>query len=154
MVRAVLDTNTLVSGLLYPCRPRKLIELAIAGKIEIVSSAMMINEMREVLARDKFGLTEEELRTMVDFAIRLGSTTIVKSNSAVVKDPDDDVVISAACDGKAAYVVSGDRYALEAKEFAGIRIVKAGETLKLMGKPQQWRYGRTILLRVGVAYSG
>jgi predicted nucleic acid-binding protein len=114
----------------------------------------MINEMREVLARDKFGLTEEELRTMVDFAIRLGSTTIVKSNSAVVKDPDDDVVISAACDGKAAYVVSGDRYALEAKEFAGIRIVKAGETLKLMGKPQQWRYGRTILLRVGVAYSG
>lgn len=67
MVRVVLDTNILVSGLLYQGKPRRLIELAIHGRIEIVSSVEMIDELKEVLSRDKFGLSKEEQLIMVDF---------------------------------------------------------------------------------------
>ena len=55
-MRIVLDTNILVSGLLYQGKPRRLIDLATQGQIEIVSSAEMIDELREVLSREKFGL--------------------------------------------------------------------------------------------------
>ena len=63
MMRIVLDTNILVSGLLYQGKPRSLIDLATQGQIEIVSSAEMINELREVLSREKFGLGREEQAT-------------------------------------------------------------------------------------------
>jgi putative PIN family toxin of toxin-antitoxin system len=132
MMRIVLDTNILVSGLLYQGKPRSLIDLATQGQIEIVSSAEMINELREVLSREKFGLGREEQATIMDFIIRLCRITILKSKFKAVKDPDDDIVVNTAYDGKAAYIVSGDKEVLELKQFGGIRAVKASEMLRLI----------------------
>ncbi len=113
MVRIVFDTNILVSGLLYPGKPRRLIDLAIHGRIEAVSSIEMIDELREVLSREKFGLDTGEQASMVDFVIRLSRITVLKSKFKAVKDPDDDMVINTAYDGKVAYIVSGDKDLLE-----------------------------------------
>lgn len=133
MVRIVLDTNILVSGLLYPGKPRKLIELAIDGSVEIVSSIEMIDELKKVLSREKFGLGRDEQTAMVDFIIRLSHITILKSRFKVVKnDPDDDIVVNTAYDGKATYVVSGDKAVLTVKQFNEIRIVNADRMLKLV----------------------
>ncbi len=132
MVRIVLDTNILISGLLYPGKPRKLIDLAINGRIEVVSSWEMIGELREVLARDKFGLSKTEQLEMVNFIISMSRMVVLKSRFKIVKDPDDDMVANTAYDGKVAYIVSGDKHLLELKKFSGIRIVKASEMLKLI----------------------
>ena len=132
MVRIALDTNILVSGLLYPGKPRKLIDLAVRGKIEIVSSVEMIEELRDVLSRGKFGLDKEEQAKMVDFVVRLSHITILKSKFNVIKDdPDDDVIINTAYDGEAEYIVSGDRAVLKLKLFGKILVVKASDMLKL-----------------------
>lgn len=133
MVRVVLDTNILVSGLLYPGKPRRLIDLAINGSVEVVSSIEMIGELREVLSREKFGLSKEDQAAMIDFVIRLSRITVLKSRFKAVRDPDDDMVVNTAYDGKAAYIVSGDNALLELKQFNKMRIVKAGEMLKLIG---------------------
>ncbi len=133
MMRIVLDTNILVSGLLYSGKPRRLIDLAMHGKIEIVSSVEMIEELRDVLSREKFGLEKEEQAKMVDFVVRLSHITILKSKFKVIKDdPDDDVVINTAYDGEAEYIVSGDRAVSELKHFGKIRVVKASDMLKLI----------------------
>jgi putative PIN family toxin of toxin-antitoxin system len=133
MMRIVLDTNILVSGLLYSGKPRRLIDLAMHGKIEIVSSVEMIEELRDVLSREKFGLEKEEQTKMVDFVVRLSHITILKSKFKVIKDdPDDDVVINTAYDGEAEYIVSGDRAVSELKHFGKIRVVKASDMLKLI----------------------
>ena len=133
MVRIVLDTNVLVSGLLYPGKPRRLIDLAVRGKIEIVSSVEMIEELRDVLSREKFSLGEVEQAKIVDFVVRLSHITILKSKFKVIKDdPDDDVVINTACDGAAEYIVSGDRTVSKLERFGKIRIVKASDMLKLI----------------------
>lgn len=132
MVRIVLDTNILISGLLYSGKPRKLIDLAINGRIEVVSSWEMIGELREVLARDKFGLSKTEQLEMVNFIISMSRMIVLKSRFKIVKDPDDDMVANTAYDGKVAYIVSGDKHLLELKKFSGIRIVKASEMLKLI----------------------
>ena len=45
----------------------------------------------------------------MDFIIRLCRITILKSKFKAVKDPDDDIVVNTAYDGKAAYIVSGEK---------------------------------------------
>ncbi len=64
----------------------------------------------------------------------MGKTTKIvqiKSRFKIVKeDPDDDIIVRTAYDGKANYIVSGDKHLLAYKEFKGIRIVTIDEMLK------------------------
>ena len=131
-MRILLDTNTIVSGLLYPGKPRKLINLVIDGKADLVSSIKMIDELKEVLSRKKFGLDKEDQTAMVDFVIRLSHITVLKSRFKIVKDPDDDMVVNTAHDGRVSYIVSGDHHLLDLKEFSGIKIVTANQMLELL----------------------
>lgn len=133
MARVVLDTNILISGLLHNGKPRRLLELAIEGRMEIVSSAEMIDELAAVLSREKFGLSKEEQAIMVDFIIRLSRITALRSRFKVVKqDPDDDIVINTALDGNAQYIVSGDKKILGLKQFGNIRMLTASEMIGLI----------------------
>ena len=134
MPRILLDTNILISGLLYAGKPRKLIEMAMAGRIEIVSSIEMINELREVLSREKFGLGIEQQTKLVDFIVRLSHMVVLKSNFRVVSDPDDDMIINTAYDSNAKYIVSGDHHLLDLGEFKGIRIITASKMLQLLNE--------------------
>jgi len=95
----------------------------------------MIDELREVLSREKFGLTKEEQSKDVDFVIRLSHIIVLKSKFKIVKDdPDDDKVINTAYDGDAAYIVSGDRHPFGLREFGRIKILKASEMLELINR--------------------
>jgi predicted nucleic acid-binding protein len=59
----------------------------------------------------------------------------VKSKFKVIpEDPDDDIIVRTAYDGKADYIVSGDRHLLALKEFKGIKILTIDEMLKLLDK--------------------
>lgn len=51
----------------------------------------------------------------------------------VCEDPDDDKYIAAALEGRAAFIVTGDRGFLALKEHEGIRIVTPREFLDLLG---------------------
>lgn len=57
----------------------------------------------------------------------------VKSRFKVVKeDPDGDMVLSTAHDGKAEYVVSGDKHLLSLKKFRKSKIVTVAQMLDLL----------------------
>ena len=53
-MRLVLDTNTALSGLLWGGTPGRLIDAAVAGRIELASSAALLAELQGVLTREKF----------------------------------------------------------------------------------------------------
>lgn len=132
MVRVVLDTNILISGLLYLGKPKKLLDFALKGRMDIVSSIGMVDEFKRVISREKFKLSVPEQEVLTTFIIRLSHMTSVKSGFKVVKDKDDDLVVNTAFDGKAAYIVSGDHHLLELKEFGRIKIVTASEMLEFI----------------------
>lgn len=48
-MRFVLDTNVVISALVWGGVPYKLIEAAVAGDIELVSSPALLAELRDVL---------------------------------------------------------------------------------------------------------
>jgi len=68
-------------------------------------------------------------------AILVRRATVVQAGSdlkVVAEDPDDDVVLSTAVNGKADYIVSGDKHLLKIGKFKNIRIVTVGEFIPII----------------------
>ena len=61
MIRVTADTNILVSAIVYQRgNPRRLLQMALAGEINLTVSPAIIDELTDVLAR-KFDATAEEI---------------------------------------------------------------------------------------------
>lgn len=59
----------------------------------------------------------------------------VRSRFKVIKeDPKDDIVLRTAYDGKAGYIVSGDRDLLKVRRFRGIKIVNPKQMMNIISK--------------------
>jgi putative PIN family toxin of toxin-antitoxin system len=134
-VRLVLDTNIVVSALVWGGVPYKLIEAATAGDIELVTSPALLAELRDVLGREHLASRLAALRSSIEQAIDFyGELAITVSPLAtprvVSADVDDDHVIAAAVAGGADVVVSGDRHLLSLGSHQGIGIVNAAEAVR------------------------
>ena len=135
MIRVVFDTNILISAVLYNGKPSRLMDLAVEGEIELISSIPILQEFSDVISRPKFYLGKEEQRLYTNFVIRLSTIVATESKFKVVKrDPDDDKVVITAFDGKAPYIVSGDPRLIDLQEILAIKILTANQMLKLLGK--------------------
>jgi putative PIN family toxin of toxin-antitoxin system len=136
-MRLVADTNTIVSGLLWQGAPRRLMDAADAGLIQLVSSEALLAELARVLRRDKFAarlrrsvLTAERVLDGYRSVVEVVTPTVIPPT--VLVDPDDDAVLAAAVGGNAAVIVSGDRDLLDLRVFRQIPILRAGEALELI----------------------
>jgi uncharacterized protein len=119
VVRVVIDTNVMVSALIGPGKPRRLVARLLRHH-SVVTSAEMIEELVEVLPRKKFGLTSAQIdRFLTIYADNSQAVASDLRVRAVVQDPDDDFVLSTAVKGSAGYLVTGDRHLLALKAFRG-----------------------------------
>ncbi|OYU44180.1 MAG: putative toxin-antitoxin system toxin component, PIN family [Burkholderiales bacterium PBB4] len=135
-MRFVLDTNLLVSGVIATGLPRRLVDAAKAGEVELCTSEVLLAELLEVLSRSKFAtrLSQAGL-TPQDIVDDLRQLAVVVSPAdlprVVPTDPDDDHVIAAAISGQADLIASGDkRDLLPLGSFQGIPIVTAREAVE------------------------
>jgi putative PIN family toxin of toxin-antitoxin system len=133
-VRLVLDTNTVVSGLLWQGLPGKLIDAAQEKSVSLYTSAPLLAELRGVLERAKFARQLEsrglDVVTIFDgFAALASIVAPAIITPAVANDPTDDSVLACALAAQADLIVSGDTHLLGLKTYHGIRIVTAAEAL-------------------------
>ena len=138
-VRLVLDTNTAISGLLWHGTPGRLIDAAHTKSVLLCTSAMLLAELRGVLAREKFTnqLAARGLNVIEVFNGYAALTTIVVPaiiRPTIINDPSDDAVLACAIGAKAEFIVSGDRHLLDLKEHQGIRIVTAADAVRIVTK--------------------
>jgi len=136
-VRVVLDTNALVSCLLFGGVAGKLRELWRASAIVPLVSRETFDEFRRVLHYPKFGLSADEIRFLVEDEC-LPFFDVVEPTSeaaAVCKDPDDDKFISCAVAGKAEYLVTGDRGLLAIAEHGGVSVLSLRDFLNRIVRP-------------------
>jgi putative PIN family toxin of toxin-antitoxin system len=138
-VRAVLDANVMISGLIRPEGPpgRILVRLLRDGAFELVASPAALDELQRSLryprVRKYLRLQEKELDLWVDAFGAVATLVECKvSRRVVTADPADDIYIAAATDGLADYIVSGDRHLLDLLEHEGIRIVTPRTFLSLL----------------------
>ena len=127
-MRAVLDTNVLVSAILSPTGPPDLILQAWRrGAFELITSAPLLMELRGVLGRPRIAKRlrrqPAEVATFLsDFSENALVVTPEEELHVVQRDPADNRVLEAAVAGKADFVVSGDEDLL-ALSYEGVSIV-------------------------------
>ncbi len=139
MFRAVLDANVVVSALIRPQGPggRILERVARGAGVKAVVSPAIVDEYRRSLAYPKvrrcLRLPAAEVSAWVDALAFLADIVPGERVVAVVAaDPDDDKYLSAALEGRARYVVSGDRHLLDVREYEGVEIVTPRAFLDLV----------------------
>jgi len=130
-LKVVFDTNIYISAIIFSGPPEICLEAAREGEIGLYTSKTILLELANKL-RSKFGYTEEEIEDIL-----IGLSKFVRLVEPKVKinrikeDPSDNMILEAAVEAKADFIVSGDkRHILPLKEFAGIKIISAATFLK------------------------
>lgn len=122
-MRVVLDTNVLISGLLWRGAPYECLLAAEAGLYELILAQEILEELRGKLLT-KFQNTPEEVVEAVNGIRRTAVlVTLIQGSRCVPADPDDDKFIDAAILGNARILVSGDHHLLDLGSVQGIEIL-------------------------------
>ena len=110
MIRAVLDTNVVVSALLFSGPPSRLVSAWQSGRLRPVVSAPILDEYIRVLAYPKFKLTNTEIRGLLEEELIpfIETVTAVPTNIPDLRDPDDAKFIACAVAAGVRWLVSGD----------------------------------------------
>ena len=127
MIRAVVDTNVTVSGLLFGGVPLKVIKSALARKFTWVTSPILIEEVERVMRYKKFGLTNAEVATLTRPIFSISEVVVpVSTIDVIARCPADNRVLECGIEGDCQFIVSGDRRdLLSLKRFQHVQIVTA-----------------------------
>ncbi len=138
MIRAVVDTNTLVSGLISPLgAPAQIVRHWLQGDFLLLTSPVLLDELRRVLEYPRItirlGWSAEKRRRFLDqFTMLALFTSGTLSLPGVTRDPKDDPVVACAVEGGADCIVSGDCDLLALNAYQGVRIVSPRAFLALL----------------------
>ena len=139
VVRIVLDTNVVLSALLWRGTPYRLLyAVRQQEQVELFTSIALLEELAEVLLRPtaakrlaSIGRAPREV--LADFVDAATLVTPLTVPAVIAADPDDDQVIAAAVTAAADLIVSGDRHLLALGTHGTIRIVTPAEALVRIG---------------------
>ncbi len=133
MLKFVLDTNVLVSALISTSgNPALLLDRA-GEKYTLFISKDILIEFKDVISRDKFGFTDDEINTIIEAIISFSETANPEIKLDVIRsDPDDNKILECAVACGASHIVSGDRHLLGLKEYCGINIITPKAALDLL----------------------
>ncbi|TMI81933.1 MAG: putative toxin-antitoxin system toxin component, PIN family [Bacillati bacterium ANGP1] len=128
-MRVVPDTNVLVSAIVVGGPPGRLVELAAQGRLQLILSPPLIEELRGVLRR-KFGFSDTAAYQAEALLRRISIVVEPAREVAVIReDPEDNRVLEAARAGDADVIVSGDRHLLSLERFGATVIRNPRELL-------------------------
>ena len=135
-MRAVVDNNLFVSGLLWGEKPGRLFSAAAAGRLQIFLSEALLCELREVLQREKFAarLSLKGLTPEAGLARVQAAATVVHAPPiplpALLRDTDDLPVLACAVAAQVDLIITGDKDLLALNPFKGIPIITVNEALE------------------------
>jgi hypothetical protein len=126
--KVVLDTNTLISGILWDGNEARVIEEAENNKVQLFILQKLLQELEGVLKREKFTRKLEGKESTVEQAvakIALIATLIepAKKINIIKDDPDDNRVLECAVTARADVIISGDKHLLKLQTYSGIDIL-------------------------------
>ena len=130
-IRVVLDTNVLLSALLFTGPIGRLVSLWRERRIVLFLSKDVFIEYLRVLAYPKFKLSGEEIKALIEeYVLTFAEmVTEAKTSEVIREDPADDKFLALAAAGRARYIVSGDKHLLALREYRRVKIVTPREFL-------------------------
>lgn len=133
-MRLVIDTNVLLSGVLWHGSPHLLFDCVRNGTVDLLMSQVLMDEFTDVIARPKFAVMLQRVScTPAQICHELAQLAEIivapPLLQPVSRDPDDDFVLACAVAGLADLIVTGDDDLLILKAFREIPIMPAGAAL-------------------------
>lgn len=134
--RVVVDTNVLISGLLFGGKPETILDLALDRVFLLLTSPAMESELIRVLTR-KFDVTTVGV-TGIFALIRSSSESVrAKTRLELCRDESDNRILECAMEGNADFIVTGDRDLLDMPPVFRFTILKVDTFLQRMQTGQE-----------------
>jgi putative PIN family toxin of toxin-antitoxin system len=126
VLKVVLDTNVLISAILFGGKPRQILEKAIRGEIRLCLSEPILEELKGVLQRSKFDYSPEMIQVILTELTGVSDfVNPSESISVVSEDPEDNRILECAVEAEANYIVTGDFHLLKLSRYRNIEVVNA-----------------------------
>jgi len=131
--RVVLDTNILVSALLFKGGLARIVDLWKKGKIIPVLSRETFAEFEAVLEYPKFSLTRQEIKVLIEEELLpyFEVIEITDDVEGICRDTNDDKFIACAVSASADFIVTGDKDLLYMGKYKSVEIISASVLLKM-----------------------
>ena len=132
-MKAVVDTNVAISGLLWNGPPNKILRWARQGVLKVLACEETTAELRRVVQYGRFSQRISALETSPAkvFAYFMNLILFVPTPefipNQIIEDPFDNLFLELASENKAHLIISGDKHLLDLKEYNHIQIVTPSE---------------------------
>jgi putative PIN family toxin of toxin-antitoxin system len=125
VIRAVLDTNVVISALLFSGPPSQLVSAWQSSRLRPVVSASILDEYIRVLAYPKFKLSDAEIRGLIEEELLpfIETVKVPPSIAPKIRDPNDAKFITCAVTAGVRWLVSGDNDLLSLHRVKSIEIL-------------------------------
>jgi putative PIN family toxin of toxin-antitoxin system len=130
-MKVVLDANVYLSAFIWGGNPDLVFRRALSGLDEAFATEPILEEVRELLSRSKFHLTESKTAPYLELIREVVQIVEPEHRVAgICRDPDDEEYLSCALEADALFIVSGDKDLLVLKNYENIKILSPAEYLK------------------------
>ena len=136
-MRAVLDTNVIVSALIAPFGNEARVLSAVQnGRLRPCISREILAEYAGVLARPKFSFAKSEIAGLIGLMKAKGLRMDPPRITAASPDPKDNDFFACAIAADADFLVTGNKRHFPPQSCGRTRVVSAGELLEILNMPQ------------------
>jgi len=133
-MKAVVDTNVLISGIFWSGTPAKILAAWADARFQLVVSPEILDEYQDVIERLQRKHPGVNAGRDVLRAISIHAAVVrpLALPGQICDDPDDDKFLAAALAAEADCIVSGDAALLRTHGFRGVRVVRPSAFLRLI----------------------
>jgi len=137
-MKIVVDTNVVLSGLLWRGPPNQILKWAREGILEILACEETTAELRRALRYKRFSKRMSALETTpaevlayyMNLVLFVPTPEIIPEQ--IIEDPFDNLFLALASDNRARLIISGDKHLLELEEYQRIQIVTPSEACQVI----------------------
>lgn len=137
-MRAVIDTNVAISGLLWDGPPNQILKWAREGILKILACEKTTAELKRVIRYERFTQRLSILETspaevfayFMNLALFVPTPEFIPEQ--IIEDPFDNLFLALASENKAHLIISGDNHLLELKQHDHIQIVTPNEACRVI----------------------
>ncbi len=134
-MRAVLDTNILVSGLLSPYgASAEILRMLLSGDLTPVYDARIFLEYEDVLSRSKFHFDKDDVAAFLDLLKSEGEVVSAMDLGLSLLDPHDEIFLEAAVSAKCEFLITGNIKHFPLSKRQGIRVLTPADFVGFMRK--------------------
>jgi putative PIN family toxin of toxin-antitoxin system len=129
-MRIVLDTNVLISAILFGGVPEQVVIKILGGPHNLVISPYVIEETNRIL-ETKFAVSPDTLE-LVNQVFAHAEVKYFQPFLHIVKDEPDNRIIETAVKGRADAIVTGDKLLLSLGQYQAIHVITPGKLLEAL----------------------